>query len=195
MPVREGDVLAAVMTDKATVEIPSPADGRVSWIGCEVGQKAAVGSELMKLEVGDAGRHNARASRAELRTPHRPIAPASSRSARSCPGPQSSLLDHASDATARPPAPWRPRLQESATRQPSRSPRPISRPGRSLLRPCVRTRATTASICASCAGSGPAGRILREDVDAYSRARAGPGCPLPALSAEHRRRGDQDRRG
>src|SRR5262245_19356890 len=52
-PVREGDVLAAVMTDKATVEIPSPADGRVSWIGCEVGQKAAVGSELMKIEVGD----------------------------------------------------------------------------------------------------------------------------------------------
>src|SRR5262245_3679831 len=51
--VREGDVLAAVMTDKATVEIPSPADGRVAWIGCEVGQKAAVGSELMKIEVGD----------------------------------------------------------------------------------------------------------------------------------------------
>ena len=52
-PVREGDVLAAVMTDKATVEIPSPTDGRVSWIGCEVGQKAAVGSELMKIEIGD----------------------------------------------------------------------------------------------------------------------------------------------
>ena len=44
-PVREGDVLAAVMTDKATVEIPSPADGRVLWIGPEVGQKAAVGLE------------------------------------------------------------------------------------------------------------------------------------------------------
>ena len=32
-PVREGDVLAAVMTDKATVEIPSPAEGRVLRIG------------------------------------------------------------------------------------------------------------------------------------------------------------------
>src|SRR5262249_32750260 len=52
-PVREGDVVAAVMTDKATVEIPSPADGRVSWIGWGVVQKAAVGSELMKIEVGD----------------------------------------------------------------------------------------------------------------------------------------------
>src|SRR3977135_2943375 len=51
-PVREGEVLAAVMTDKATVEIPSPADGRVLWIGPEVGQKAAVGSEFITLEIG-----------------------------------------------------------------------------------------------------------------------------------------------
>ena len=31
-PVREGDVLMSVMTDKATVEIPSPAEGRVTWV-------------------------------------------------------------------------------------------------------------------------------------------------------------------
>ena len=31
--VREDAVLAAVMTDKATVEIPSPADGEVVWLG------------------------------------------------------------------------------------------------------------------------------------------------------------------
>ena len=29
--VREDDVLAAVMTDKATVEIPAPVDGKVIW--------------------------------------------------------------------------------------------------------------------------------------------------------------------
>ena len=33
--VREDSILAAVMTDKATVEIPSPADGKVSWLGAE----------------------------------------------------------------------------------------------------------------------------------------------------------------
>jgi 2-oxoisovalerate dehydrogenase E2 component (dihydrolipoyl transacylase) len=63
-PVREGDVLAAVMTDKATVEIPSPADGRVSWIGFEIGQKAAVGSELIKLEVADGGAARSEPTRA-----------------------------------------------------------------------------------------------------------------------------------
>ena len=30
--VREDAVLAAVMTDKATVEIPSPIDGEVVWL-------------------------------------------------------------------------------------------------------------------------------------------------------------------
>ena len=29
--------LADVMTDKATVEIPSPVDGEVRWLGAEVG--------------------------------------------------------------------------------------------------------------------------------------------------------------
>src|SRR5690606_11851259 len=34
-PVREDTVLAAVMTDKATVEIPSPVAGKVVWLGAE----------------------------------------------------------------------------------------------------------------------------------------------------------------
>ncbi|MFW6077257.1 MAG: biotin/lipoyl-containing protein, partial [Hyphomicrobiales bacterium] len=49
--VREDTVLAAVMTDKATVEIPAPADGTVSWLGAEVGETVAVGSPLVKLDV------------------------------------------------------------------------------------------------------------------------------------------------
>ncbi|MEO1042622.1 MAG: 2-oxo acid dehydrogenase subunit E2 [Pseudomonadota bacterium] len=46
--------LADVMTDKATVEIPSPRDGVVAWIGAEVGETVAVGSEIIKLEVEGA---------------------------------------------------------------------------------------------------------------------------------------------
>src|SRR5215203_4039486 len=51
--VREDQVVAAVMTDKATVEIPSPADGIVTALGAEAGQVLAVGAELFRLEVGD----------------------------------------------------------------------------------------------------------------------------------------------
>ena len=31
--VREDALLAAVMTDKATVEIPSPVEGEITWLG------------------------------------------------------------------------------------------------------------------------------------------------------------------
>src|SRR5215217_6848757 len=45
--VREDAPLASVMTDKATVEIPSPADGEVLWIGADVGDVVAIGSDLV----------------------------------------------------------------------------------------------------------------------------------------------------
>ncbi|MBI3156478.1 MAG: 2-oxo acid dehydrogenase subunit E2, partial [Burkholderiales bacterium] len=53
--VAEDQVLAEVMTDKATVEVPSPVKGTVVALGGEVGQVMAVGSELIRLEVEGAG--------------------------------------------------------------------------------------------------------------------------------------------
>ena len=52
--VREDDTLAAVMTDKATVEIPAPRAGKVVWIAGQPGDKLAVGSDLVRLEVEGA---------------------------------------------------------------------------------------------------------------------------------------------
>ena len=54
--VREDTILAAVMTDKATVEIPSPVEGTITWLGAEIGDTVAVGSPIVKIEVaGSAG--------------------------------------------------------------------------------------------------------------------------------------------
>ena len=39
--LREDDPMVAVMTDKATVEIPSPVEGKVSWLGGEIGDAGA----------------------------------------------------------------------------------------------------------------------------------------------------------
>ena len=49
--VTEDQALADVMTDKATVEIPSPVVGKVLALGGEVGQVLAVGAELIRIEV------------------------------------------------------------------------------------------------------------------------------------------------
>ena len=53
--VKEDQVLADVMTDKATVEIPSPVSGKVVSLGGTVGEQMAVGAELIRLEVEGAG--------------------------------------------------------------------------------------------------------------------------------------------
>ena len=45
--VREDAILAAVMTDKATVEIPSPVEGKIAWLGAEIGDTVAVGAALV----------------------------------------------------------------------------------------------------------------------------------------------------
>ena len=53
--VREDSILGAVMTDKATVEIPSPVEGEVLWLGAEIGDTVAVGSPIIRLKVEGEG--------------------------------------------------------------------------------------------------------------------------------------------
>ena len=53
--ISEDDVIAEVMTDKATIELPSPVDGIVRWLAGEVGDVLAVGSDLVRIDTGGAG--------------------------------------------------------------------------------------------------------------------------------------------
>ncbi|MFT0849937.1 dihydrolipoamide acetyltransferase family protein [Achromobacter sp. F4_2707] len=53
--VAEDQVLAEVMTEKATVEVPSPVHGTVLALGGAVGEIMAVGAELIRLEVEGEG--------------------------------------------------------------------------------------------------------------------------------------------
>jgi 2-oxoisovalerate dehydrogenase E2 component (dihydrolipoyl transacylase) len=147
-PVREGDVLLSVMTDKATVEIPSPADGRVSWIGCEVGQKAAVGSELIRLEVSGA-------ADAKRKPPA---------------GGQNVTAEERGPLPAA--VPRRPQMAANTASHPSQRTLGTLAPGnltdRPLAAPAVRAHARDHGVdLRFVRGSGPAGRILREDVDTY----------------------------
>ena len=69
--VEEDDPLVEVMTDKATVELPAPVGGTVVAIHGAVGEKRAVGSELVVLET-EAEAEAAEAAKA----PHPPAAAA-----------------------------------------------------------------------------------------------------------------------
>jgi 2-oxoisovalerate dehydrogenase E2 component (dihydrolipoyl transacylase) len=52
--VREDQIVVAVMTDKAAVEIPSSYAGTVAWLAGEPGQSIAVGADLLWLETSPA---------------------------------------------------------------------------------------------------------------------------------------------
>jgi 2-oxoisovalerate dehydrogenase E2 component (dihydrolipoyl transacylase) len=163
-PVREGDVLASVMTDKATVEIPSPADGRVLRIAFEVGQKAAVGSELMRLEVGDAAAKVEREEESQRPAARDVEAMANAAAVAAEQLHEKSATEAVPKAQSQPSRPAV-RAQESLTLA-----KPTDRP---LAAPAVRAFARDHGIdLRFVKGSGPAGRIQREDVEAYM-ARAG----------------------
>src|SRR5438094_9389586 len=73
--VLEDQLLAAVMTDKATVEIPSPVAGTVVALGAEVGGVLAVGAELVRLEVAGEGNEEVVAAPREAPPAERPAGP------------------------------------------------------------------------------------------------------------------------
>lgn len=78
--VAEDDIVAAVMTDKATIEIPSTNTGKVVWLGAAVGDKIAVGSDLLRLEVRGLADGQAATASATVPTPAQPASQDNSRS-------------------------------------------------------------------------------------------------------------------
>src|SRR2546426_9446819 len=54
-PVREGEALVEVTTDKVDAEVPAPATGKLVKILADAGQTIAVGAPLAEIEVGADG--------------------------------------------------------------------------------------------------------------------------------------------
>src|SRR5689334_7506329 len=54
-PVREGEALVEVTTDKVDAEIPAPTSGRLAKILAQPGQTISVGAALAEIEVGADG--------------------------------------------------------------------------------------------------------------------------------------------
>jgi 2-oxoisovalerate dehydrogenase E2 component (dihydrolipoyl transacylase) len=177
--VREDAILAAVMTDKATVEIPSPIDGEVLWLGARVGDMVPVGSELVRLKVAEG-----EAAATARAVQDAPIATAPAlHIAEPEPVVKKAAAEPAERRTATPPAAT---ADEPARAAPPRlvsrgAPRPEGE--RPLAAPAVRLRAREAGIdLRQVAGTGPAGRITHEDLDAFF-AHGPPTTRMPALQA------------
>jgi len=141
--VVEDQVLADVMTDKAMVDIPSPVHGKVISLGGEPGEVMAVGSILISIEVEGAGNTK-----------------------------ESALSAVVEQAAPSPKAEIKAPVVESkpATKPQVAAQAPVAREAneRPLASPAVRKHALDAGIQLRLVqGSGPAGRILHEDLEAY----------------------------
>ena len=153
--VKEDDPILSVMTDKATVEIPSPTDGVVKSLVGEPGTILAVGQVCIEFETDGEG------------TP-----------VEEAPAPVEEVVEEA-------PAPEpEPVKEEVAPVAPPAAPAPtptpvvVAAPGaRPLASPAVRQRARESGIdLTTVAGSGPAGRITHGDLDSWKEA----GSPVAA---------------
>lgn len=154
--VSEDQILADVMTDKATVEIPSPVAGKVLTLGGNVGQVMAVGAELIRLEVEGEGNLKADAGPAPAAIVP-PLAPAPTAESASTGAAQAAAPVGASPSGA---------VRCPAPRAPAQRRAPDDKP---IASPAVRRRAWELGIeLQFVQGSGPAGRITHEDLDAYA---------------------------
>ena len=164
--VREDALLAAVMTDKATVEIPSPVEGEITWLGAKVGDVIAVGSDLVRLKVPGEDAPTAPAEEARKKAPARARAE-ETRKAKSAPEPSTAIAEAREAPETALPAARRPPPRAAPSRQTAfGAPRPEG--SRPLASPAVRLRARQGGIdLGQISGTGPAGRITHEDLDAF----------------------------
>ena len=138
--VTEDDPIVDVMTDKATVTIPSPVTGVVTSLSGNVGDMVAVGSTLVEFD-SDADAAPASKPEAEPEAASSPTPP---------PAPEPAADPTPAPAAAKP------------------VPAPAAASSKILASPAIRRRAREAGVDLSqVRGSGPAGRVRHADLDAY----------------------------
>lgn len=162
--VKEDDIIGAVMTDKATVEIPSPVQGTITWLGAEIGDTVVVGADLIKLEVLGEGNVSDGAENApEEAIEELPVAVAE----------LPSLQPVQQEVKAAP-------AQNTAAATQEVSERP-KQSGKVLASPAVRRRAEFLQLdLGQFNGTGPDGVITHEDLDRHllSRQNASPSVAM-----------------
>ena len=146
--VKEDDPILSVMTDKATVEIPSPVDGKVSKIIGEPGDILPVGEVCIEFEVKGDG--NTTAETEEAKPVEETVQPAVETSTITVEKPPKPIVETSQE----PVAPATPVARAAGTK--------------ALASPAVRQRAREANIDLQLvAGSGPGGRISHADLDRH----------------------------
>ena len=168
--VAKDDPLVSLESDKATMEVPSPQAGTVKDIRVKIGEKVSEGSTIVTLEA---------TPEAGAARPTADVAPAKA-------GGQASKAEAAKPQV--PPAPPPAPAAAAAPPQPQPAPRQEAEPERQGVpphaSPGVRRFARELGVdLARVQGSGPKGRILKEDVQTFVKGALSGGAGLQAAGA------------
>ncbi|TDH35945.1 2-oxo acid dehydrogenase subunit E2 [Pseudohoeflea suaedae] len=161
--IQEDDVLGTVMTDKAAVEVPSSVSGKVVWLAGEPGDTLAIGSKFVEIETSAetaAAAEERMAGDESDGAPDESVEKPAGREDRvEKPEPEKAEKPEPARAEARP---------EKSTTPATPRTTPLATGERPLASPAIRQRARDAGIdLRLVAGSGPAGRITHDDLDAW----------------------------
>ncbi len=159
--ITEDDIVLVLESDKATLDVPSPHAGTVSAVKVSEGDSVSAGTPILSLSgVSETG------TAAEPVDQQRAAAPiAVLDNALAKPQPEESLPEHASRPT-----------NFSSGAQPQKAPEPEPRPSAPESKPAnlvyaspaIRRYARTLGVnLDAVTGTGPKGRIQREDVEAF----------------------------
>ncbi len=194
--VAEDQLLADVMTDKATVEIPSPVAGKVARLGGEMGEVLAVGATLIEIATdGDGAAETAPvASTAAAAKPARDTddEPASPATLANVAGKAVTAKAIASPAAAPKALPAKPVAPPSPNDRPITSPAkpvaPASPDDRPIASPAVRRRAWELGVdLRQVRATGAGSRIMQADLDTHAEQHGAPGsaatAPAPSTTA------------
>jgi 2-oxoisovalerate dehydrogenase E2 component (dihydrolipoyl transacylase) len=141
--IAEDQVMVEVMTDKATVELPSPVSGIVLSVGAAVGEVLSVGAPLIRIDTGGSAGIEPPVATATATTVEEPT-----------PLPTPIVHDVERGSTTPSPAPTI--AAEPATR------------GTTTAAPAVRQRAKSLGIeLADVVATGPDGRVVHADLDTH----------------------------
>ena len=177
--VAEDQILADVMTDKATVEIPSSVAGKVLALGGAVGQVMAVGSEVIRIEVQGAGNIKGNTAPALVEATQAAI---------------KVVVDTENNkpVAATPAAPRASASGSGAARPGQTNTALVRAPGdKPIASPAVRRQAWDLGVeLQFVPGTGMAGRITHEDLQAYV-ARAAQAQPVGSVDQRYAQRLDE----
>lgn len=167
--IAKDDSLITLESDKASMDIPAPFGGTVKEVKTKVGDKVAQGTLILTLDAADA---DTKPAAKNPPSSGQPVPPPAAKDAL--------VAEAQAPTTAAVPEPTRPAPEPPKQIQPEGKPNPV---GASTVvasgklahaSPSIRKFARELGVnLAMVSGSGPKGRILKEDVQAYVKGELG----------------------